>query len=99
MAGRGRGMTLPAWMTKEGGEQPAAQAPPAPGGLNGKNGCEGDYRNMRGRKWDFCGVVPNPRSWLARVDSTFVRGSHVPYSSLSPAAFRELPTPWIFDHQ
>ncbi|CAN0218966.1 unnamed protein product [Ectocarpus sp. 6 AP-2014] len=35
--GRGRGMTLPAWMTKEGGEQPVvAQAPPLPpGGLNG----------------------------------------------------------------
>lgn len=36
MAGRGREMTLPAWMTKEGGEQLAAPAPQAPGGLNGE---------------------------------------------------------------
>lgn len=29
-------MTLPAWTTKEGGEQQAAPAPQAPGGLNGE---------------------------------------------------------------
>lgn len=37
MAGRGRGMTLPAWMTKEGAEQQAAAVPQDPGGLNGEH--------------------------------------------------------------
>eukprot|EP00904_Undaria_pinnatifida_P003298 jgi/Undpi1/1296/HiC_scaffold_11.g04688.m1 len=43
MAGRGREMTLPAWMTKEGqGEHQAPPAPQAPGGLNA------DYGNGNG---------------------------------------------------
>ena len=37
MAGRGRGMTLPAWMTKEGLEQAVLSAPHIPGGLTGKH--------------------------------------------------------------
>ncbi|CAM9858354.1 unnamed protein product [Laminaria digitata] len=44
MAGRGREMTLPAWMTKEGGEQQqAAPAPQAPGGLNDFGNGNGGY--------------------------------------------------------
>ncbi|CAM9650925.1 unnamed protein product, partial [Sphacelaria rigidula] len=48
MAGRGRGMTLPAWMTKDGvggGDPAMAAMPQMPGGLNGADASQNHFGN------------------------------------------------------
>lgn len=61
-------MTLPAWMTKEGGEQPMAQAPPALGGLNGKSAGEDDQREIWNGGFMWVGAESSILGSLARVD-------------------------------
>ncbi|CAM9260191.1 unnamed protein product, partial [Choristocarpus tenellus] len=57
MAGRGRGMTLPAWMTKEGGGGPLMDAGAhMPGGLNGGTPGQDHHGNGAG----YNGMVPAP---------------------------------------